>query len=47
MRHATLNLSEVSDLADDCIKPAFRRTINNNDDDDNNNNNKEMPVQKI
>ena len=31
VRHATLHLPEVSgkakDLVDDCIKPAFRRTI--------------------
>ena len=41
MRNITLHLTEVSGkkLADDCIKPKLRRTINNNNNDNNNNNN--------
>ena len=45
--HATCLRSQIKSLADDCIKPAFRRSINNNtnnnninnNNDDNNNNN--------
>ena len=35
--------SQVKGLADDCIKPSFRRIINNNNDDDNNNKKNNKP----